>query len=129
VAPLHGLHESACLTLRSRALTDQILVGANYFNQFSRLQQRFDTKADGLFLSPGATDKDAPILALQTFRSATFEQIGLTTRSRERPDVHIRTSCRTAGSASAVRREFRRGRVNEFYHRGNRQVRVRWSQA
>jgi hypothetical protein len=80
VAPLHVFNESAVLnsTFSSR-LTNQILVGANYFNQvFHDFNNSFDTKAMGLFLSPGATNNGQPILGAPNVQIGNFEQIGLT---------------------------------------------------
>src|SRR5712671_4414136 len=80
VAPLHVFNESLVLnsTFSSR-LTNQILVGANYFNQvFHDFNNGFDTKAMGVFLSPGATNKGQPIFGAPNIQIGNFEQIGLT---------------------------------------------------
>src|SRR5258705_2066545 len=80
VAPLHVFNESLVLnsTFSSR-LTNQILVGANYCDQdFDDFINGFDTKAMGLFLSPGATDKGQPIFGAPNVQIGNFEQIGLT---------------------------------------------------
>src|SRR5712692_9222984 len=64
VAPLHVFNESLVLNSTfSPRLTNQILVGANYFNQvFHDFNNSFDTKAMGLFLIPGATNNGQPTL-------------------------------------------------------------------
>jgi hypothetical protein len=122
VAPLHVFNESAVLnsTFSSR-LTNQILVGANYFNQiFHDFNNGFDTKAMGLFLSPGATDKGNPILGAPNIQIGNFEQIGLTPpEGRSDLTWHITDIVSYTMGAHQLRfgGEFRRGRVNEFYHR------------
>jgi len=122
VAPLHVFNESAVLnsTFSSR-LTNQILVGANYFNQvFHDFNNGFDTKAMGLFLSPGATDKGRPIFGAPNIQIGNFEQIGLTPpEGRSDLTWHITDIVSYSMGAHQLRfgGEFRRGRVNEFYHR------------
>src|SRR5882762_10021083 len=64
VAPIHVFNYSAVLnsTITSK-LTNQLLFGANYFNQvFHDFNNSFDTKAMGLFLSPDATNNGKYIL-------------------------------------------------------------------
>lgn len=122
VAPLHVFNESAVLnsTFSSR-LTNQILVGANYFNQvFHDFNNSFDTKAMGLFLSPGATNNGQPILGAPNVQIGNFEQIGLTPpEGRSDLTWHITDIVSYSMGAHQLRfgGEFRRGRVNEFYHR------------
>jgi hypothetical protein len=122
VAPLHVFNESAVLnsTFSSR-LTNQILVGANYFNQvFHDFNNGFDTKAMGLFLSPGATDKGQPIFGAPNIQIGNFEQIGLTPpEGRSDLTWHITDIVSYSMGAHQLRfgGEYRRGRVNEFYHR------------
>jgi hypothetical protein len=122
VAPLHVFNESAVLnsTFSSR-LTNQILVGANYFNQvFHDFNNGFDTKAMGLFLSPGATNKGQPIFGAPNIQIGNFEQIGLTPpEGRSDLTWHITDIVSYSMGAHQLRfgGEFRRGRVNEFYHR------------
>jgi len=122
VAPLHVFNESAVLNSTfSPRLTNQILVGANYFNQvFSDFNNSFDTKAMGLFLSPGALNKGVPILGAPNIQIANFEQIGLTPpEGRSDLTWHITDIVSYSMGAHQLRfgGEFRRGRVNEFYHR------------
>jgi Carboxypeptidase regulatory-like domain/TonB dependent receptor len=122
VAPLHVFNESLVLnsTFSSR-LTNQILVGANYFNQvFHDFNNSFDTKAMGLFLSPGATNKGQPIFGAPNVQIGNFEQIGLTPpEGRSDLTWHITDIVSYSMGAHQLRfgGEFRRGRVNEFYHR------------
>jgi hypothetical protein len=122
VAPLHVFNESAVLnsTFSSR-LTNQILVGANYFNQvFHDFNNSFDTKAMGLFLSPGATNKGQPIFGAPNIQIGNFEQIGLTPpEGRSDLTWHLTDIVSYSMGAHQLRfgGEFRRGRVNEFYHR------------
>src|SRR5258707_12476799 len=66
VAPIHVYNYSVVLnsTFSSR-LTNQVLTGVNYFNQFfSDSNNSFNTKAMGLFLSPDATNNGKPILVV-----------------------------------------------------------------
>ena len=122
VAPLHVFNESLVLnsTFSSR-LTNQILVGANYFNQvFNDFNSSFDTKAMGLFLSPGATNNGKPIFGAPNIQIGNFEQIGLTPpEGRSDLTWHITDIVSYSMGAHQLRfgGEFRRGRVNEFYHR------------
>ncbi len=122
VAPLHVFNESLVLnsTFSSR-LTNQILVGANYFNQvFHDFNNSFDTKAMGLFLSPGATNNGQPIFGAPNIQIGNFEQIGLTPpEGRSDLTWHITDIVSYSMGAHQLRfgGEFRRGRVNEFYHR------------
>lgn len=122
VAPLHVFNESAVLNSTfSARLTNQILVGANYFNQvFHDFNNSFDTKAMGLFLSPGATNNGQPILGAPNIAIGNFEQIGLTPpEGRSDLTWHITDIVSYVMGAHQLRfgGEFRRGRVNEFYHR------------
>jgi hypothetical protein len=122
VAPLHVFNESLVLnsTFSSR-LTNQILVGANYFNQvFHDFNNSFDTKAMGLFLSPGATNNGQPIFGAPNVVIGNFEQIGLTPpEGRSDLTTHITDIVSYVMGAHQLRfgGEYRRGRVNEFYHR------------
>src|SRR5215470_14438586 len=122
VAPLHVFNESAVLNSTfSPRLTNQILVGANYFNQiFHDFNNSFDTKSMGLFLSPGALNKGQPILGAPNIVIGNFEQIGLTPpEGRSDLTVHLTDIVSYTMGPHQLRfgGEFRRGRVNEFYHR------------
>ncbi|HKW63149.1 MAG TPA: TonB-dependent receptor [Candidatus Acidoferrum sp.] len=130
VAPLHVDNGSAVLnsTFTSR-LTNQVLFGANYFNQlFHDFNNSFDTKKLGLFLSPDATNHGQPIFGSPNIAIAPpsptgvagFEQIGITP-----PEGRSDFTWHLTDIASYVRGshqfrfggEFRQGHVNEFYHR------------
>src|SRR5215472_9374596 len=87
-APIHVFNYSAVLnsTLTSK-ITNQLLFGANYFNQFfNDHNNSFNTQAMGLFLSPSALNagkyiNGAPNIVIappSTGGSGGFEQIGLT---------------------------------------------------
>jgi len=126
VAPIHVFNYSAVLnsTLTSH-LTNQLLVGVNYFNQiFHDFNNGFDTKSMGIFLSSDATNKGQYILGAPNIvigpKSGTFEQIGLTPpEGRNDLTWHITdVSSQTAG-AHILRYgvEVRQAHLNEFYHR------------
>src|SRR5271169_912534 len=87
-APIHVFNYSAVLnsTLTS-TITNQLLFGANYFNQlFHDNNNSFNTKDLGLYLSPDATSHGQYILGAPNIviappsssGSGGFEQIGLT---------------------------------------------------
>src|SRR5215475_2815631 len=90
VAPIHVFNYSVILNSTfSPRLTNQVLVGVNYFNQiFHDFNNSFNTKSMGLFLSPDATNNGQPILGAPnivisgaeggTSSPVGFEQIGLT---------------------------------------------------
>jgi len=122
VAPLHVFNESAVLNSTfSTRLTNQILVGANYFNQtFADFNHSFDTHAMGLFLSPDATNHGQPIFGAPNVVIGNFEQIGLTPpEGRSDLTWHITDIVSYSMGSHQLRfgGEFRRGRVDEFYHR------------
>jgi len=131
VAPIHVFNYSLVLnSVFTPKLTNQVLVGANYFNQvFHDFNNSFDTKALGLFLSPDATNAGKPILgapnvvispASGTASGAGFEQIGITP-PEGRNDItwHVTDiiSYNTGTHQLRFGGEIRQGRVNEFYHR------------
>jgi hypothetical protein len=131
-APIHVFNYSAVLnSVFSSRLTNQVLVGVNYFNQvFSDFNSSFNTKAMGLYLSPDATIKGQPILGAPnvvisgtaggTASGVGFEQIGLTP-PEGRNDItgHLTDIVSYTKGAHQLRfgGEFRQARVNEFYHR------------
>src|SRR5438093_3851622 len=130
VAPIHVYNYSAVLNSAfSPRLTNQVLVGVNYFNQvFHDFNNSFDTRALGLFLSPDATIHEKPILGAPNIvisppsgvSGAGFEQIGLTP-PEGRNDItgHLTDiiSYNVGGHQFRFGGEFRQARVNEFYHR------------
>jgi hypothetical protein len=132
VAPIHVFNYSVILnSALSPRLTNQVLVGVNYFNQvFHDFNNSFDTKALGLFLSPDATINGTPIhgapnvvisgAAGGTSSAVGFEQIGLTP-PEGRNDItgHLTDIVSYIVGKHQLRfgGEFRQARVNEFYHR------------
>ena len=130
VAPIHVYNYSAVLNSAfSPRVTNQVLVGVNYFNQvFHDFNNSFDTRALGLFLSPDATIHGKPILGAPNIvisppsgvSGAGFEQIGLTP-PEGRNDItgHLTDIISYNVGAHQFRfgGEFRQARVNEFYHR------------
>ncbi len=130
VAPIHVYNYSVVLnSVFTPRLTNQVLVGVNYFNQvFHDFNNSFDTKAMGLFLSPDATINGKPILGAPNIvisppagvSGAGFEQIGLTP-PEGRNDItgHLTDIVSYNVGAHQFRfgGEFRQARVNEFYHR------------
>jgi hypothetical protein len=130
VAPIHVYNYSAVLNSAiSARLTNQVLVGVNYFNQvFHDFNNSFDTKALGLFLSPDATIHGKPILGAPNIvisppsgvSGAGFEQIGLTPPEGRNDITGHLTDIISYNVGSHQFRfggEFRQARVNEFYHR------------
>jgi Carboxypeptidase regulatory-like domain len=126
VAPLHVGNYSAVLnsTLSSK-ITNQFLFGANYFNQiFNDFNNSFNTKDMGLNLSPDAVNKGqyingAPNIVIGP-SGGTFEQIGLTPpEGRSDLTWHIDdvVSHNIGNHSLRYGGEFRRAKLNEFYHR------------
>src|SRR6266852_1089666 len=129
VAPIHVFNYSAVFnsTFSSR-LTNQVLFGANYFNQiFHDNNNSFVTKALGLFLSPDATAHGQPIngapnivIGPTSGSSSIFEAIGLTPpEGRSDLTWHITDIVSYSMGAHQLRfgGEVRRAKLNEFYHR------------
>jgi hypothetical protein len=130
VAPLHVFNYSAVLnsTLTTK-LTNQLLFGANYFNQlFNDANNGFNTQTMGLFLSPDATNKGKYILGAPNIviappssgGSGGFEQIGLTPpEGRSDLTWHISDIVSQTMGAHQLRygAEVRRATIDEFYHR------------
>ena len=122
VAPIHVFNYSVILNSTfSPRLTNQVLIGVNYFNQvFHDFNNSFDTKAMGLFLSPDATIKGQPIHGAPNIAISGFEQIGLTP-PEGRNDItgHLTDIVSYVVGKHQLRfgAEFRQAQVNEFYHR------------
>src|SRR6266481_5210576 len=130
VAPIHVFNYSAVLnsTFTSK-LTNQLLFGANYFNQvFSDFANGFNTKSMGIFLSPDAVNKGTYILGApniviappSTSGSGGFEQIGLTPpEGRNDLTWHITDVVSQSMGTHTLRygAEVRQAHLNEFYHR------------
>jgi len=121
-APIHVFNYSLTLnSVLTPRLTNQVLVGANYFNQtFSDFNNSFDTKALGLFLSPDATINGKPILGAPNIVIGNFEQIGLTP-PEGRSDLTWHATDIVSYNRGAHQFRFggevRQAHVNEFYHR------------
>jgi len=126
VAPIHVFNYSAVLnsTLTSK-LTNQLLFGANYFNQiFHDFNNSFNTKSMGIFLSPDAVNKGQYILGAPNIVigpvNGIFEQIGLTPpEGRNDLTWHITDVVSQSVGAHTFRygAEVRQAHLNEFYHR------------
>src|SRR5258708_5610020 len=121
-APIHVFNYSLTLnSVLTPRLTNQVLVGANYFNQtFSDFNNSFDTKALGLFLSPDATINGKPIKGAPNVNIAGFEQTGLTPpEGRSDLTWHATDIVSYNRGAHQFRfgGEIRQAHVNEFYHR------------
>src|SRR5215471_14231043 len=122
VAPIHVFNYSVILNSTfSPRLTNQVLVGVNYFNQvFHDFNNSFNTKTLGLFLSPDATNNGQPILGAPNIAITGFEQIGLTP-PEGRNDItgHLTDIVSYTFGKHQTRfgAEFRQAHVNEFYHR------------
>ncbi len=125
--PIHVFNYSLVLnSALSARWTNQVVVGANYFNQtFSDANAGFDTKALGLFLSPNATfngqPNGQPILGAPKISISGFENVGLT-QPAGRNDItwHVTDIVSHTIGAHQLRfgGEIRQAHVNEFYHTG-----------
>lgn len=126
VAPLHVGNYSAVLnsTISSK-LTNQLLFGANYFNQiFNDFNNSFNTKTLGLNLSVDAVNKGqyingAPNIVIGP-ASGVFEQIGLTPpEGRSDLTWHISdvVSHNIGNHSLRYGGEVRQAHLDEFYHR------------
>src|SRR5258705_9836818 len=126
VAPIHVFNYSAVLNSTfTPKLTNQVLFGANYFNQvFSDFNSGFNTKSMGIFLSPDAVNKGqyingAPNIVIGP-GGGSFEQIGLTPpEGRNDLTWHITDVVSQSHGAHQLRygAEVRQAHLNEFYHR------------
>ncbi len=122
VAPIHVFNYSAVLnsTFSSR-LTNQVLFGANYFNQlFHDFNNGFNTKTLGLFLSPDATNHGQYILGAPNLQISGFENVGITPpEGRSDLTWHVTDIVSYSRGAHQFRfgAEVRQAHLNEFYHR------------
>jgi hypothetical protein len=120
VAPIHVYNYSLVLnsTFSSR-LTNQVLVGANYFNQlFNDNNHNFQPGALGLNVSP-----DMHLLGASELQIHGFDGVGVTSESgRNDITYHITDDATYVQGAHQLRfgAEFRFANVNEFYHRRGR---------
>jgi hypothetical protein len=122
-APIHVFNYSAVLnSALTSKLTNQILFGANYFNQvFSDANNSFNTKTMGLFLSPDATNNGQPIFGAPKISVSGFEKIGLTPPAgRNDLTWHVTDIVSYSMGAHQLRfgGEIRQAHLNEFYHTG-----------
>jgi hypothetical protein len=126
VAPLHVGNYSAVLnSMLTSRLTNQLLFGANYFNQiFSDFANGFNTKDMGIYLSPDAVNKGTYILGAPNIvigpGGGVFEQIGLTPpEGRSDLTWHITDVVSHNIGTHSLRYgvEVRQAHLNEFYHR------------
>ena len=126
VAPIHVFNYSGVLNSAfTSRLTNQLLFGANYFNQtFSDFANGFDTQTMGLFLSPDAVNKGKYILGAPNIvigpSGGVFEQIGLTPpEGRNDLTWHITDVISHNIGAHSLRYgvEVRQAHLDEFYHR------------
>jgi Carboxypeptidase regulatory-like domain len=130
VAPIHVFNYSAVLNSAfTSRLTNQLLFGANYFNQvFSDFANGFNTQSMGIFLSPDAVNKGKYILGAPNIviappssgGSGGFEQIGLTPpEGRNDLTWHITDVVSQSMGTHTLRygAEVRQAHLNEFYHR------------
>src|SRR5712664_3939428 len=122
VAPIHVFNYSAVLnsTLTNK-LTNQLLFGANYFNQvFHDFNNSFNTQTMGIFLSPDAVNKGKYILGAPNINISGFEQTGLTP-PEGRSDLTWHATDIVSYNRGAHQFRFggevRQAHVNEFYHR------------
>jgi carboxypeptidase family protein len=122
VAPIHVYNYTAVLNSTfTNKLTNQVLFGVNYFNQvFHDFNNNFDTKALGLFLSPGAQKLGKPILGAPNVNISGFEQIGLTPPEGRNDITGMLADIVSYSTGKHQFRfggEIRQGRVDEFYFR------------
>jgi hypothetical protein len=121
-APIHVGNYSAVLnSVLTPKITNQLLFGANYFNQvFYDNAHSFNTQAMGIYLSPDATNKGAYILGAPNIAISGFEQIGITPpEGRSDLTWHITDVVSQTMGAHQFRYgvEVRQAHLNEFYRR------------
>ena len=122
VAPIHVFNYSAVLnsTFSSR-VTNQVLFGANYFNQlFHDFNNSFVPSKIGLNISPDALNHGQPIQGAPNIRIKGFEQTGITDpKGRSDLTWHINDIVSYVTGAHQLRfgAEVRQAHLNAFYHR------------
>lgn len=122
VAPIHvGNYSGVLNSVLTSSLTNQLLFGANYFNQiFHDFNNSFDTKSMGIYLSPDATAANKYILGAPNIVINGFEQVGLTPpEGRSDLTWHISDVVSQTIGTHQLRYglEVRQAHLNEFYHR------------
>ncbi len=122
VAPLHVQNYSLVLnSVLTDKLTNQILFGISYFNQFFHdSNNSFNMNSLGLNLSPGANLNGQPILGASNVVISGFDQVGITP-PEGRNDVtgHLTDILSYEAGRHQLRfgGEVRQGRIDEFYFR------------
>jgi hypothetical protein len=121
IAPIHVFNYSAVLnSVLTSKLTNQLLFGANYFNQlFNDFNHGFDTKALGLFLSPDATLHGQTIPGAPNLKISGFDQTGINPpQGRSDWTWHITDILASTLGKHQLRygAEVRKAKLNEFYH-------------
>jgi hypothetical protein len=119
-APIHVFNYSLVLNSTfSPRLTNQLLVGANYFNQvFADNNHNFQPGALGLMVSP-----DMHLLGASELQIHGFDGVGVTNpNGRNDITYHITDDASYVQGAHQMRfgAEIRFANVNEFYHRRGR---------
>jgi hypothetical protein len=120
-APIHVYNYAVTLnSVLTPRMTNQILVGVNYFNQvFNDNNHSFNTASYGLNLSPDATIHGQPILGAPKLKIVGFEQVGITPPEGRNDITGMLSDIVSYNVGKHQLRfggEFRQGRVNEFYH-------------
>jgi hypothetical protein len=122
VAPLHV--QNYALVLNSALtpkLTNQILFGVSYFNQFFHdSNNTFDMHSLGLYLSPDALKGGQPINGASNIQIAGFDQVGITPpEGRIDATGHLTDAVSYIAGKHQLRLggEVRQGRVDEVYYR------------
>jgi hypothetical protein len=119
-APIHVFNYSLVLnSTLSKRLTNQVLVGTNYFNQvFADNNHNFQPGFGGLKVSP-----DMHLLGASELQIHGFDGVGVTNPSgRNDITYHIVDNASYVQGKHAMRfgAELRFANVNEFYHRRGR---------
>ena len=119
-APIHVFNYAVTFnSVLSPRLTNQILVGVNYFNQtFNDNNHSFDTHSYGLFTSTDALIHGKPILGAPKIKIIGFEQVGITPPEGRNDITGMLSDIVSYNVGKHQLRfggEFRQGRVNEFY--------------
>jgi hypothetical protein len=120
-APIHVYNYAVTLnSALTPRMTNQVLVGVNYFNQvFNDANNSFNTASYGLNLSPDATIHGQPIPGAPKLAIAGFEQVGITPPEGRNDITGMLSDIVSYVVGKHQFRfggEFRQGRVNEFYH-------------
>jgi hypothetical protein len=120
-APIHVFNYAVTLnSALTPRMTNQVLVGVNYFNQvFNDANNSFNTASYGLNLSPDATIHGQPIPGAPKLKIVGFEQVGITPPEGRNDITGMLSDIVSYNVGKHQFRfgaEFRQGRVDEFYH-------------